>query len=117
MYECRPAILSICIELCSEAISKVGNLGYLPFHHLMTQQLSSERQELRIDLILLKMMETYPEALHVRIPLSGGDLPIHTECTFRYSPAILFAFIELCPETLAVACADNDLPLHRLLQN
>jgi hypothetical protein len=107
-YQCRPIIISKCIELYPEALSKAELHGYLPLHRLLSNTSSSIHDA-------LLMIEKYPAALiHWNIYES---VPIFTECRNRCRSIIISKCVELYPETLAKADRQQYLPLHVLLDN
>jgi ankyrin repeat protein len=104
--QCKPLIISKCIELYPEALSKANKKGYLPLHLLLLKKSSSE-------ITGEFMIEKYPAALLHQD--ANGDLPLHIECANRCRSSIIAKCIELYPEALSKANKKGYLPLHLLL--
>jgi ankyrin repeat protein len=106
--QCRPVIISKCIELYPESLSVADHLGYLPLHVLLENNKSSVEQ-------ILNMIDKFPAALrHIN---KFGNLFLHLECGKRCRSAIISRCIELYPGALAVTGRTGYLPLHTLLGN
>jgi ankyrin repeat protein len=106
--QCRSAIISRCIELYPEALSKADGNGYLPLHRLLNNAAAS------IDSVLT-IISIYPSALE---RMDGDDyLPLHIECMKRCRSSIISKCIQLHPQALSVANTKGSLPLHELLEN
>jgi hypothetical protein len=101
------------VELYPHALAVESNLGNLPLHELLWNKSST------IDDALL-MIEKYPESLqHVTgVPGITEELALHIECESQCRLAIISKFIELYPDSLAIANGTGGyLPLHKLLMN
>jgi ankyrin repeat protein len=107
--QCRPSIISQCIERYPEALAIADGQGYLPLYWLIRSKSSSVEDA-------LMMIEKYPAALQHRDRY--GYLPLHIECRNRCRSAVISKSIELYPEGLAVAIEETlYLPMHMLLSN
>jgi hypothetical protein len=109
-HQCRSSIISKCIELYPEALSKTDAVSdeSLPLHIVLANTSSS------IDDALM-MIDKYPAALQHQS--NYVYLPLHIECMTQCRSAIISKIIELYPEALAVPENDEELPLHALLKN
>jgi ankyrin repeat protein len=105
---CRSTILSKCIELHPQSLSKADNEGCLPLHLLLVKELSSIEDA-------LFMIEKYPAAL--QHPRGDGYLPLHIECRNQCRLSVISKCIELHPGAIAITDNEGCLPLHRLLVN
>jgi hypothetical protein len=89
--QCRSSILSRCIELYPESLSKDDEHGLLPLHMLLRHE-SSHTED------ALLMIEKYPAALkHCD---KHSHFPIHFECNYQCRASIISKCIELYPESL-----------------
>jgi ankyrin repeat protein len=109
IYQCRPSIISKCIELYPQGLEVVNNLNYLPLHSLLSNTLLST------DAIALMMIAKYPAALEHRN--YNGLLPIHIGCHRQCSSAVLAKCIEIYPVSLSMSDTQGSLPFHLLLYN
>jgi hypothetical protein len=100
-YKCRSSVVSTCIELYPDSLSKADGEQMLPLHCLLR-----DVNEIYSEEDALMMIEKYPAALQHQDKY--GCLPIHLYC----KSAILSKCIELYPESLRVADLQGYLPLH-----
>jgi ankyrin repeat protein len=91
--QCRPSIISRCIELYPESLAKADSGGCVLLHVLLKNTSSS------IDLALL-MIEKYPKAL--KHQNAQGHLPLHLECMNQCRSSILSKCIEIYPDAVDV---------------
>jgi hypothetical protein len=108
-YQCRSSIISTCIELYPQALSKVHKWGYLPLHQLLSNGLNHSVY------VVVTMIEKYPDAL--KHQTLYGELPLHLECRYHCRSSIILKCIDVYPEALAQTDCDGYLPLHWLLGN
>jgi ankyrin repeat protein len=108
IMKCRSSIISKCIELYPEALSREDLYRCLPLHRLITNHRSSIEDA-------LMMIEKYPAALQQQN--TYDHLPLHIECKYRCRLPIISKCIELYPEALLSAGSYGYLPLHVLLLN
>jgi hypothetical protein len=107
-YHCRSAIISRCIELYPEGLTKGNSDGLMPLHNLLNNKNSVVEDA-------LIMIEKYPSALRHGSP--RYSYPLHLECNQQCRSMIIRKCIELYPEALAMADVYSSLPLHNLLEN
>jgi hypothetical protein len=101
---CRSSIISKCIELYPDSLSKPRYDRSLPCHNLLSNELSSVEDA-------LMMIEKYPAALQ-----HAGNydcLPIHIECMRQFRPTIMSTCIKLYPEALRL---QNDLVISMIIE-
>jgi ankyrin repeat protein len=109
IHQCRSTIISKCIELYPDSLSKADGDGDMCLHMLLGNGSSSIEDA-------LMMMEKYPLAL--QHPNTDGEVPLHIECWNQGRLPVISKCIELYPESLAVAQEEQRyLPLHWLLSN
>jgi hypothetical protein len=100
-FQCRPVILSRCIELYPQALAKADERKCLPLHII----LSRHRSSLDIALVMIKKC---PESL--RQAYEYQRLPLHLECIYQCRPSIISKCIELCPESVYQPDLYDDIP-------
>jgi hypothetical protein len=97
--QCRSPIISKCIELYSQALTKAKKNpwdrahypGCLPLHLLLSSSSSTSMDA-------LMMIEKYPQA--VMYEDAHGNLPLSIECVYQCRPIIMSKCLELYPDSL-----------------
>jgi ankyrin repeat protein len=106
--QCRPAIISKCVEIYPEALAIADRQGCLPLHYFLGRSSSS------IDMALM-MIEKYPASLqHQNL---DRYLPLHLESMYQCRLPFLSKCMEKYLEALGTADSEGCLPLHRLFLN
>jgi ankyrin repeat protein len=106
--KCRSSLILQYIDICPESLKVADELGYLPLHWLLWNDLSTIEDA-------LMMIEEYPAALQQKN--GEGQLPLHIECNNQCRSSIISKCVELYPDALTIAANEGYLPLHWLLWN
>jgi ankyrin repeat protein len=104
--QCRPSIISKCIELYPEALKEPDSDGCLPLHLLLWNDQSA------VEVTLL-MIRKCPDTLTAKD--YSGYLPINVECHSQCRVAVIRQCVELFPQSLESKDSRGKTPFTILL--